>query len=73
MIKSVPPYGLTWLYFKRKRQNINEISIQVKMLEKKESKCKESRRRKIVKIRAEIKFLEAKIKPKRLALEGVIG
>lgn len=43
------------------------------MLEKKESKCKESRRRKIVKIRTEIKFLEAKIKPKHLALEGVIG
>lgn len=52
---------------------MNEINIQVKMLEKKESKCKESRRRKIVKIRTEIKFLEAKIKPKRLALEGVIG
>lgn len=47
---------------KERYGKINKINIQVEMSEKEQSICKESKKRKIVKLRTEIKDLKAKIK-----------
>ena len=64
---------IAWSAFnkRRKSQQINDLTLQLKALEKERINTKSSRRQEIIKIRAEINEIETKKKKKLTKVDSV--